>query len=109
MNIEPVYRITPEGMLLRLHVQPGSSRAGFAGIYADRVKLKLMAKAVDGAANEAMRHFISEFFAVSKSCVTLVHGEKSRQKIVLIVGDSKDLEQRMQKVCDEAHPDPSQS
>ena len=42
----------------------------------------LRAKAVDGAANQALIKALAEHFGVAKSCVTIVAGQRSRHKIV---------------------------
>jgi hypothetical protein len=75
-------------------VAPNSSCNCFAGIYAGRLKIKIKAKAIDGAANKAIIDFLASNFGVAKSHVTLVKGARSREKTFLIVGDAVVLTQK---------------
>ena len=69
---------------LELHVQPGASRTGFAGMHGDRMKVRLAARAVDGKANEALIEFLAAHYNVPKRNVRIVGGLKSRRKRVEI-------------------------
>ena len=71
-------------MTLELHVQPGASRTGFAGMHGDRMKVRLAARAVDGKANEALIEFLAAHYNVPKRNVRIVGGLKSRRKRVEI-------------------------
>jgi hypothetical protein len=71
-------------VILELHVQPGASRTGFAGMHGDRMKVRLAARAVDGKANEALIEFLAAHYNVPKRNVRIVGGLKSRQKRVEI-------------------------
>jgi hypothetical protein len=73
-------------LILELYVQPGASRTGFDGKHGDRIKLKLQARAVDGAANEALIEFLAEHYQVPKRSVRIASGLKSRLKRVVIDG-----------------------
>lgn len=72
------------GSLLRLYVQPGASKSEIVGTHDGRLKVKISAPPVDGAANEAVIKFLAEYFKVGKSKVHLVRGESSRQKELLV-------------------------
>jgi len=65
-------------------VQPGSSRTGFDGTHGERQKVKLKARAVDGAANEALVEFLAEHYGVPKRNVSITSGLRSRLKRVVI-------------------------
>jgi uncharacterized protein (TIGR00251 family) len=71
-------------LILELYVQPGASRTGFDGTHGDRIKVKLRARAVDGAANEALVEFLAEHYGVPKRSVHIAAGLKSRLKRVVI-------------------------
>ena len=72
--------------MLELHVQPGAKRTEVAGIHGERLKIRLAARAVDGAANAALVDFLAERLAVRKSEVTIESGATSRQKRVSVLG-----------------------
>lgn len=74
-------------MIIFLQVVPGASRAAVVGLIEDRLKVSVMKKALDGAANEAVRELLANCFDLNKSSVTLLKGEKSRQKSVLLQGE----------------------
>ncbi len=49
------------------------------------LKIKLTAPALEGKANKALIAFLSEHFKLPKNRVSLISGEKSREKIVKIL------------------------
>jgi uncharacterized protein (TIGR00251 family) len=73
-------------LILDLHVQPGASRTEFAGQHGERLKVRLKARAVEGAANAALVEFLAGHFGVPRRNVTILSGEKSRQKRVSVEG-----------------------
>lgn len=77
---------TKDGARLNLHVQPGAKKNEICGTRDKSLKIKLQAPPVDGKANEALVRFIAETLSVPKKSVSLVSGEKSRDKTVLIKG-----------------------
>jgi uncharacterized protein (TIGR00251 family) len=83
--------IRENGIVLELLVQPGSKRTQIDGLHENRLKIKIAARAVDGAANAKLCALICKLFKVSKSSITLLAGEKSRQKKVFILGDAKSM------------------
>ena len=72
--------------MLELHVQPGAKRTEVAGLHGERLKIRLAARAVDGAANKALIDFLADRFSVAKSAVRIESGETSRRKRVSIGG-----------------------
>jgi len=75
-----------DALVLDLHVQPGAKRTEAAGRHGDRVKIRLAAPPVDGAANDELVRFVAEAFVVPKRNVEIVSGATSRQKRVRITG-----------------------
>ena len=71
---------------LKLRIVPNAKRDEVAGEYGDSVKVKVVAPAVEGKANEARLEFIAEKLRVHRRDLALVAGEKSRDKIVAIEG-----------------------
>lgn len=70
--------------VLELHVQPGARRTEFAGEHGGRMKLRLAARATDGAANAALIEFLAEHFGVPRRNVIIEQGIRSRRKRVSI-------------------------
>jgi uncharacterized protein (TIGR00251 family) len=80
----PWYHWDGDDLILAVHLQPGSAHDTLAGIYADRLKIKVTAVPVDGRANEHLVRYLSELFGVARRQVTLVSGHGSRSKRVRI-------------------------
>lgn len=70
--------------MLDLHVQPGAARTGVAGLHGGRLKLRLAARAVEGAANAELIAFLAARFGVAKRDVAILAGEKARTKRVAV-------------------------
>ncbi len=92
---------TEDGLMVFLHVQPGASRAAIVGLLDDRVKVSVTKKAVDGEANEAVRELLADSFNLKKAAVNLLKGDKSRQKTVLLKGDSQILLNKLDQIISE--------
>jgi len=71
-------------LTLCLHVQPGAARSEVAGHHGDALKVRLAAPAIEGKANAELIRFLAEAFAVPRRAVTLLGGERSRDKRVRI-------------------------
>jgi len=92
MQVEPFAALRPEGLLLRLYVQPGATRSALVGLRIEqngdrsieRLKISLQARAVEGAANQALISFLAELCQCPKSSISLSSGQTSRSKSVLI-------------------------
>jgi hypothetical protein len=75
---------TPAGVELHVYVQPRASRDQLVGVQGNELKLRLAAPPVDGAANAACCAFFAKLCKLPKSHVTLVAGESSRHKRLLL-------------------------
>ncbi len=77
---------TPEGVRLRLRVQPRASSEEVAGITGDAIRLRLRAPPVEGAANEALVRFLAARLGVPRSAIALEAGRAGRDKLVTVAG-----------------------
>jgi len=81
---------------LKIRVIPNARKTEFSGSRGDEIVLRLNAPAIEGRANAAAVEFLSRFFGVSRSAVVIIGGERSRHKIVEIVGlKNGDLERKL--------------
>jgi uncharacterized protein len=71
---------------LRLRIVPNAKRSEVVGPHGDALKLKIAAPALEGRANEELVKFLSEKLGVPRRSITLVSGEKSRDKVVEVEG-----------------------
>lgn len=72
--------------MLELHLQPGARRTEVAGLHGGRLKIRLRARAVEGAANEALLDFLAEVLQAKKKDIKIESGETSRRKQVSVLG-----------------------
>jgi uncharacterized protein (TIGR00251 family) len=68
--------------VLDVRVQPRASRTEFAGLFGDRLKVRLNAPPVDGRANAALLAFIADTCGLPKSRISLDAGLTGRDKRV---------------------------
>ncbi len=83
-----------DGVLVRLRVLPRASKTAIVGMHGDALKLRVQAPPVDGAANRAVVDHIAGRCGVSRTSVTVLMGERSRSKTVLVRGLSVDQVRR---------------
>jgi len=94
----PCLRVTDAGIVLSLFVQPRASRSKLIGLVEQELKIAVAAPPVDGAANKACCLFLAKYFGLSKGRVTLVAGQNSRHKRVLLADvDPLDVEAQLRK------------
>ena len=74
------------GVLMGVRVSPGASRSRVMGEHGGRLKLSVAAPPERGKANEAVVELLAKELRVKKSQITVVRGETSKQKTVLIGG-----------------------
>ncbi len=89
--IKSPIKVLSQGINIDLFVQPGTSQNKFAGLYADRLKVKVTAKAIDGAANEAVIKLIAKYFEIPKNAVQIIRGLTAREKTIALIGNPADL------------------
>jgi uncharacterized protein (TIGR00251 family) len=76
-------------VILAVRVIPRSPKSAITGMRGDAVLVRLAAPPVDGAANEALAKFLALTFQRPRRDVTVVAGQKSRDKRVSIEGLSE--------------------
>lgn len=70
----------PQGLRLRIFLQPKASRDQIVGLHDNELKIAITAPPVDGAANAHLLKFLSKLFKVPKSAIVLEKGELQRHK-----------------------------
>lgn len=78
-------RLDGEDLILELRVQPRASSNGFAGLFGERLRVRLNTPPVDGRANAALIEYLAEVFAVPRSRVQIERGHTDRNKRVRIL------------------------
>ena len=78
------WRVTAHGVELFIHLQPRASQNRVVGVHGESLKIALTAPPVEGAANSALLRFLAFQLKIPVSSVSLLGGEKSRDKHLLI-------------------------
>jgi uncharacterized protein (TIGR00251 family) len=82
--------------LLRVKATPKASRNEILGAAEGALRLKVQAPPSDGAANAAIREFLADALHVSRSAITLLKGQTSREKTFRIEGlDASEVRARL--------------
>jgi uncharacterized protein YggU (UPF0235/DUF167 family) len=89
----------PESRRIAVRVRPGASRTLVGGRYGEgpqaRLVVAVSARAVDGAATEAVLAAVADAVGVRRHQVQLVRGKTSRDKLVQITNPPDDLDIRL--------------
>ena len=72
-------------LVLLLHVQPGAKQDALAGEHGGRLRVRVAAPPVDGAANEQLRRLLAEAFGVPRAAVSIDSGQGARLKTTSVV------------------------
>ena len=82
-------RPTKDGVLLDVRVIPRAGKSGIAGTRDGALLVRLSAPPVDGAANAELIEVLAKALDVPRRMVSLVSGERSRQKRLRVSGVSE--------------------
>jgi uncharacterized protein (TIGR00251 family) len=84
-------------MVIKVRVIPNSKRSEVISRVGSILRVKVVAPAVDGKANEELCDFLADFFDVKRSMIFLRKGERGREKTIEIIGR---LEEELNEVLD---------
>ncbi len=89
--------------LLEIRVRPNSSRNKVGGSVGEppRLVVAVQAPAVDGKANQAVVKELADAFYLRARDFTIVYGELGRDKRLLVEGDEKTLQARLEELMGE--------
>ena len=89
--------------LLEIRVRPNSSRNKVGGSIGEppRLVVAVQAPAVDGKANQAVIKELASAFGIRARDFTIVYGELGRDKRLLIDGDEKTLQVKLEELIAE--------
>jgi uncharacterized protein (TIGR00251 family) len=79
---------TTGGVFIDVRVIPRAGQSGLAGTRGGALLVRLNAPPVEGAANKELIELLAREIGVAKRAVTIVSGERSRQKRVRVDGTS---------------------
>jgi uncharacterized protein len=76
-------------LLIRVKVQPKASADAIVGEHAGALKIRVAAAPEDGKANRAALEFLAGRLGLRKSAISIVSGERSRDKLFAVRGLTK--------------------
>lgn len=79
-------RETADGVTIDVLAAPRASRSRVMGEHDGRLRIQLAAPPVDGEANLALVLFVARQLGVARTTVSIVSGEASKRKLVLVRG-----------------------
>ncbi|MBK6588555.1 MAG: YggU family protein [Acidobacteria bacterium] len=74
----------PDGIVVAVRVIPRASRSEIVGEHDGSLKVRICSPPVDGAANAEIIRLFAKHFGVSKSEVSIISGETSKNKRIKI-------------------------
>jgi uncharacterized protein len=77
--------------IIDVRVIPRAAKSGIAGTRGDALLVRLHAAPVDGAANAELIEVLADALGVPKRRVSIVSGERSRQKRVRVEGVTNEM------------------
>jgi uncharacterized protein YggU (UPF0235/DUF167 family) len=93
--------VTPDRRFA-VRVKPGARVTEVGGRWDGRqgpaLVVAVTARAVDGKANEAVRHALAHALGVRRDAITIVTGEHSRDKLIAITSPPDDLVTRLARL-----------
>lgn len=87
----PTNESTPAIAVIPIRIQPRASKNEVALMENGKLKIRLTAPPVDGAANEALVRFLAERLSIAKSRVEIISGHAGREKIIRISGMGREV------------------
>jgi uncharacterized protein (TIGR00251 family) len=102
-EVSDLYDDSPDGVVLRIHVQPGAGRSAVVGRHGDSLKVRVAAPPVEGRANEATRNLLAEALGLPEADVELTSGQASRSKRFRLRGlDAEEADKRLRVALEQA-------
>ncbi len=87
---------TDAGIIIPIVAKPGAKRDDVIGVYGTSLKVAVTAAPERGKANKAILKLLAKRLGVSPSSLSIVAGETSRQKKVLVQGiDAGEIQSRL--------------
>lgn len=83
------YRREGADLVLEVLVSPRAAHDALAGIAGGRLKIRLTAPPIEGAANEHLVRWLAREFGVPRRQVRIEHGERGRRKRVRLISPTK--------------------
>ncbi len=92
-----ILRPQGEQLLLAVQVVPRASRTALAGLHGGRLKIRLAAPPVEGAANRELVRYLASRLRLPRSQLAITRGGSGKRKTVAITGlDAETVRRRLE-------------
>lgn len=75
-----------DGVVITIRVIPRARKSGVSGTRGDAILVRLQAPALEGSANAELIEVLADRLEVPRRAVSIIAGERSRQKRVHVAG-----------------------
>lgn len=79
-----------DGITIECRVTPRSGKTAIRGIRNGALCMALAAPPVEGRANGALIEFLAKSLSLPRSNISIIRGEKGRDKVVFVTGITKE-------------------
>jgi len=86
---------TPEGVVLPVKLTPNAGRDEIVGWENDVLKVRVSVVPEKGKANDRLIKLLSKALRIPKSNISIMQGEKNRQKTLLIKGNAEAIGEQL--------------
>ncbi|MGQ9508527.1 MAG: DUF167 domain-containing protein [Thermodesulfobacteriota bacterium] len=76
-----------ETLIIKVYLQPRSSRNEIVGPYRDGIKVRVTAPPTKKRANKALIQFLSEAWGIPPSHIEIQKGHHSHEKVLRVIGE----------------------
>lgn len=87
-----------DGISIKISVMPNSSKTFLVGLVEGMLKIKLNAPPLEGRANKETIEFFSKLIGIPKTSISILRGDKSKLKTLLIKGDKDLLKEKIKNI-----------
>jgi uncharacterized protein (TIGR00251 family) len=88
--VDDIVDASGRGVVVNVHVQPRAGTNQVAGRHGRALKIRVTAPPADGRATDAARRVLADALGVATAAVSLVSGERSREKRFAVEGVAAD-------------------
>lgn len=81
-----------QGCRLDINVVTHAKRSEAAGLHNGSLRVRLAARPIDGAANEALRRWLADSLQIAPSRIQLLRGQTSRRKQLAVQAPREQIE-----------------
>jgi len=103
-NLSNILSETNDGIIFCVKLVPNSSFSKIVDYTDDYVRIKISSPPIENKANKELISFCSDLFDVNKSKISIVSGEKSKIKKILLTNAKLDeVTKKLMFVLDSVH------